>query len=74
MAILFSIMVQKKYQKNVLTIWTFHFFDNFALTNDLFAKSFQRHKTCLLVNDRLCEKLVSLVPILFDSKLHQLHF
>ena len=45
-------------------------FDNFILADDTFAKVFKSLKTCVLVNDSLCEKLVSSLelPITFDER------
>ena len=35
----------------------------------MFAKVLQGLETCLLVNSKLCEKLVSLVPIMFGDNM-----
>ena len=45
-------------------------FDNFILADDTFAKALKSLKTCVLVNDSLCGKLVwSLeLPITFDER------
>ena len=34
-------------------------FDNFILAEELFTKAWQSFETCVLVNNNLCEKLVS---------------
>ena len=49
----------------ILCKWVF---DNFVLAEELFAKSFQRLKTCVLVNNKLCRKLFSSLqsPTKFD--------
>ena len=50
-------------------------FDSLILADKLIAKVLQKSSTCLLVNNNLCEKLVSSseFPIIFDDilKLHQ---
>ena len=45
-------------------------FDNFVLADEPFAKVSQSLKTCVLVNNNLCGKLVSSLesPITFDER------
>ena len=43
-------------------------FDHFSLADELFTKAF-RLKICLLVNNNLYRKLISLVLIIFDDNL-----
>ena len=50
----------------ILDNWVF---DNLISVDDLFAKVIRRFDTCLLVNNNLCGKLVSLSPIIFDDNL-----
>ena len=40
----------------ILCIWVF---DNFVVADELFAKTLRNCKTCVLVNNNLCRKLVS---------------
>ena len=40
------------------------------MADELFAKDLQRFETCLLVNNNLCGKFVSLLPIIFDDNLN----
>ena len=42
-------------------------FDNFTLTDELFPKALQRHKTCQSVICELCRKLISEEPVIFDD-------
>ena len=44
-------------------------FDNLTSVDDLLAKSIERFETCLLVNNNICGKLVSLSPLVFDDNL-----
>ena len=48
----------------ILDNWVF---DNLILADEVFAETFWRFKTCLLVNNNLWGKLVSLSPIIFDD-------
>lgn len=41
--------------------------DNFVLANEWFAKSLRRVTTCLTVNKNLCQKQLSLLPVIFDD-------
>ena len=42
----------------ILSKWVF---DNFILADELFTKALRKFKTCALVNNNLCGKLVSLL-------------
>ena len=44
-------------------------FDTFSLTKKFFSKALQRLEAYITVNSKLCGKLVSLVPIMFDDNL-----
>ena len=44
-------------------------FDNLILADKWFEKALRRFETCLLVNNNLWEKLVSLSPIILDDNL-----
>ena len=50
----------------ILENWVF---DNFMLVDDLFAKALRRFSTCLLVNNDLWGKLISLSPTIFYDNL-----
>ena len=53
-------------------------FDNFILTNELFAKTLRSLESCVLVNNNLCGKLNSSLDyqshLMKDLKLFQFHF
>ena len=44
-------------------------FDNLISVDEWYAKALRRFETCLLVNNKLCGKLLSLSPIIFDDNL-----
>ena len=44
-------------------------FDNLISADELFAKDLRRFETCVLVNNNVWGKLVSLSPIIFDDNL-----
>ena len=71
-AIRFLVMILKVYLKMLLFFicpitcnWVF---DNFILTEKLFAKTLRRFETCVLVNNNLCGKLFSSLklPIFYE--------
>ena len=49
-------------------------FSSFIFTNELFAKVFQKNKTCLSVSNKLCGKLFFLLPIMFDNSVTSTEF
>ena len=64
-------MVQEVYLETFLTIILDNrVLDNFTLADEVVAKALERIKTCVLVNNYLCEKLVSSLelPITFHER------